>query len=96
MEPDALLRELCELAREAGLEVRALGGKSGGEGEPAASSGVCRVRGEVWVVLSAADSLERRIAVVATALREFAAEWLETRYLPPALRARLAAPDEPS
>lgn len=88
------LRELCELAREAGLEVRSIRGSGGGEGEPAAASAVCRVRGQTWVVLSAADSLDRRIEVLAAALREFAAEWLESRYLPPALRARLAAPGE--
>ena len=95
MEPAEQLSGLCELAREAGLQVRAIAGRSGGEGEPTAASAVCRIRGEVWVVLSATDSVEQRIAVVAGALREFASEWLERRYVPPALRARLGTAEEP-
>jgi hypothetical protein len=46
-------------------------------------------------VLSNHDSLEERIAVVAGALRREASEWLQTRYLPPALRARLASENDP-
>jgi hypothetical protein len=88
-----LLRQLIELARDAGLEVRSIAGRAAAEGEPAAASGVCRVRGETWVVLSSADSLDERVAVLARALRELAPGFLETRYLPPALRAQLA-PDE--
>jgi hypothetical protein len=41
------------------------------------------------VVLSAADSAEDRIAVLAQALRTHAPDFLETHYLPPAIRARL-------
>ena len=92
MEPSEQLRQLCELAGEAGLSVREL---PGGD-EPAPVSAVCRVRGELWVVLSRADSLDERIAVVAGALREHAADFLESHYLPPALRARLGAADEPA
>jgi hypothetical protein len=84
-----LLRELIALADEAGLTVRPIRGGSGGEGEPSATSAVCRVRGETWIVLSGSDSAEERIEVVARALREHAADWLESRYLPPALRDRL-------
>ncbi len=93
MEDAELLRQLVELARAAGLEVRSIAGRSAAEGEPAAASGVCRVRGKTWVVLSAADSLDQRVAVLARALRELAPGFLETRYLPPALRARLAPED---
>lgn len=93
MEPAELLRQLVELARAAGLEVRGISGRSAAEGEPAAASGVCRVRGEAWVVLSAADSLDQRVAVLARALRELAPGFLETRYLSPALRARLTPED---
>jgi hypothetical protein len=91
---EVLLR-LVELAEAAGLRVRPIRGRSGAEGEPAAASGLCRVRGELWIVLSNHDSLEERIAVVAGALRSEASEWLQSRYLPPALRARLGSGDDP-
>ena len=86
MERAELLEQLIALAGEAGLEVRAA---RGGEPGLPLSSGVCRVRGELWVVVVPSDPLEDRIAVVADALRTHAAEFLETRFLPPALRARL-------
>jgi hypothetical protein len=87
-----ILEELLALAAAAGLRVRSIGGRPGGEGEPAARSGLCRVRGETWVVLSAADPVEERCAVLADALRSLCAPWLEGRYLPPALR-RLLSPE---
>lgn len=86
-----LLRELLALADEVGLRVRPIRG-AGGEGESSASSAVCRVRGETWVVLSGADSVEERIEVLARALREWPGARLDERYLPPALRARLEPP----
>lgn len=95
MESHELYRTLIELAREAGLVVRPIRGSSGGEGEPAAASGVCRVGKATWVVLSAADATEDRIDVLARALREQAPEFLEQRYLPPALRERICADAEP-
>ena len=94
MESAEVLQQLVALAREAGLEVRSIAGRAAAEGEPAAASAVCRVRGETWVVLSAADSLDERVAVLARALRTQAAELLEARYLPPALRALLAPEDD--
>jgi hypothetical protein len=83
-----LLERLCELARELGLEVREL--RRGADAEPSPASGICRVRGETWVLLAAADDLERRIDVLARALQSHAGPRLEARYLPPAVRARLA------
>jgi hypothetical protein len=53
------------------------------------------VRGELWIVLSGHDSIEDRIAVVAEALRREASEWLQSRYLPPAVRARLYGENDP-
>jgi hypothetical protein len=50
------------------------------------ASGVCRVRGELWVVLSGSDPPEARAAVLAGALRAQRGDWLESRYLAPALR----------
>ena len=84
------LREaLVELAEGAGLRVRGLRAAAGGEGEPVPASAVCRVRGELWVVLSGAETAEEHCAVLAAALREHASAWLEERWLPPAIRERL-------
>jgi hypothetical protein len=86
VELSELLERLAELAREAGLVVRET--RAGGEGELA--SGTCRVRGELWVVLAGGDTLEQRVEVLARALNLHAAQVLEDRYLPPAVRERLA------
>jgi hypothetical protein len=88
VELSELRERLAELAREAGLEVREL--RAGAESDPAPASGVCRVRGETWVLLVAADGLERQIEVLAQALKSHAGRILEGRYLPPAVRERLS------
>ena len=85
MESNQLFDALCELAESCDMAVRGIGPG----GETATSSGVCRVRGRVWVLLADTDPLEARIDVLAAALRTHAADELEGRYLPPALRARL-------
>jgi hypothetical protein len=84
MDGSELLDCLVELAREAGIDVRVLARGAGGDLPP--ESAVCRVRGSVWVVLSAADLPEQRVAVLVRALREHAGPALEGRYLPPAVR----------
>ena len=81
-----MLAFLVDLAREAGLEVRSVGAAVG---ELPARSGVCRLRGGVFVILAASDSAEDRIAILAQALREHRPAALEGRYLPPAVRERL-------
>jgi hypothetical protein len=86
--PAELLAELTALARETGLRVRSAPG--GEEGGPLAS-GVCRVRGELVVVLVAAETEDERSAVLARALRAHAGSALDARWLPPAVRARLDA-----
>jgi hypothetical protein len=88
--PAELLEALLGLCREAGLEVRQLRGSPEAAGEPVARSGVCRVRGSLWLVLSDADGIEERIGAAADALRLHAPDFVEGRYLPPLLRARLA------
>lgn len=85
MTTEELLDALGELARELDLEVR-----RGAPGD-AATSGVCRLRGRVWVVLSANDPPARRLAVLGAALREHAGEACDARYLPPAVRAALGS-----
>ncbi len=89
MELSELLERLTALAGEVGLRVREV--KTGGEeGDPPVASGECRVRGESWVLLAAADSLEQRVEVLARALKNHAGARLEGRYLPPAVRARIS------
>ena len=60
------------------------------------ASGVCRVRGSIWVILSTAESLEERSDVLVEALTAHAVSMLEDRYLPPAVRARLRLRERPS
>jgi FAD/FMN-containing dehydrogenase len=91
VEPVQLLAALLELARDTGLCVRALGGGSGGDAAPPASSGVCRVRGELWVLLADSDPAARRVDVLAGALCDHAPDLLERHYLPPAVRECLEA-----
>ncbi len=88
-----LLEQLGELALAAGLTLRT---HRGGAAERRVASGVCRVRGEIWIVLAADDPLAERIEVVAEALRVHAADYLESRYLPPAVRQRLGSGEEPA
>ena len=92
MSPAEVLAALVALCREAGLEVRRVRGSPEAPGEPPARSALCRVRGAHWLVLSDADGVEERIAAAADALRRLAPDLVEARYLPPAVRARLAAP----
>jgi hypothetical protein len=92
MELSELLERLTALAGEVGLEVREV--RAGAEGDPPLASGVCRLRGETWVLLAASDALEQRVEVLARALQSHAGARLEGRYLPPAVRARLAGGPE--
>jgi len=91
VEPQQLLAALLELARDAGLRVRGLGGGSGADAAMPASSGVCRVRGELWVLLADADPVARRVDVLARALCDCAPDLVERHYLPPAVRECLEA-----
>jgi hypothetical protein len=91
VEGAALLVELVQLARNAGIEVREIASGRAGDRDPdaIARSGACRVRDRVFALLAPGDSMEDRIAVVAAALAMLGADWLESQYLPPALRARI-------
>lgn len=86
MEPAALLQVLVELAGETGLPVSRVAGQPVFEGLSPSSSGVCRVRGEVRVLLSDSDPVPERIRVLARALLEGRGAELEGRFLPPAVR----------
>jgi hypothetical protein len=87
--PEELHGELVELARAAGFEVRRASGRAGADSDLPIASGVCRVRGVIWVVLNSTESLDERNEVLASALRSHAGSMLEGRYLAPALRARV-------
>jgi hypothetical protein len=76
------LAALLALADDVDLEVRRI---AAGE----ATSGVCRLRDRVFVLLAAGDPPERQLAVLARALREHRADACEERYLPPAVRSAL-------
>ncbi len=80
---------MLDLAREAQLEVRAPSASSATEPGELLASAACRVRGDVWVVLSPADPVDVRLDVLAAALRTYRGDWLEQRWLPPAVRDRL-------
>lgn len=89
MEPSEILEALLDLARGAGLEVRGVGRGGVEAGESPPGSGVCRVKGDVWVMLSDADPVTIQLEVLAQALRTHAADHIEDRYLPPAVRLLL-------
>ncbi len=91
MEGQSLLDFLVELAQEAGVKVRVIP-RQVAEGDPAPRSGICRIRGAPWLLLASGEPLEDRIEAAATAVRVHASEALEERYLPPAVRERLASP----
>ncbi|MEM7413351.1 MAG: hypothetical protein AAF430_24180 [Myxococcota bacterium] len=84
MSPEECLVALRELAGEFGLEVRAAGPP-----DAPPTSGVCRVRGEIWVVLVAGEPAARQVDALVEGLRAHAGPALEERYLPPAIRALL-------
>ena len=91
MEAAELLEALVELAASVGLVVQRVGRQPAFEGLSPSSSGTCRVRGEVRVLLADSDPLEARIEVLARALRAAAGPALEERFVPPAVRACLEA-----
>jgi hypothetical protein len=91
VEGEALLDFLVELAREAGVQVRVIP-RASSEMDLPPRSGVCRIRGAPWLLLAAGEPLEDRIEAAVSAVRSHASGVLEGRYLPPAIRERLASP----
>ena len=91
METPELLEALIALAESFGLAVQRVGRQPAFDGLSPSSSGTCRLRGEVRVLLADSDPPEVRIEVLARALREAAGPALEERFLPPAVRACLDA-----
>jgi len=79
-----LMSLLLEIAGEAGIEVR-----SAGDADAPPMSGVCRVRGKLWVVLSRSDPVEIQVDTLAGALADHASPFLEGRFIAPVARARI-------
>ena len=84
-----LLQALVDLAHATELEVRTLEPTRTAQLDLGVASSACRVRGEVWIVLSATDPFGVRIDVLADALKTHRTNWLEQHWLPPAVRERL-------
>ena len=89
MQPVEVMEAFLQIADAAEIEVRSTRAGAPGEADGATSSGICRVQGRVWVVLSHADPVEVQLEVLAQALREHAPEEVGRRFLPPAVRERL-------
>lgn len=89
-----LLEDLVSLAEAAGLVVQRVPRGHAIEGGPPVASATARVRGELRIVLVGGDSLDERIDLVARALAEHRAQWLESRHVSPALRQRIEAAGE--
>ena len=95
MEAVEILESLLGLAEEVGLEVRILRGQNNAEPEFSPTSACCRVKGNVWVVLSPNDPVDLHIEVLAAGLKSQAGAVLESRYLPPAVRKALDGEIDP-
>ena len=80
------LEALLELAAEAELEVRILSAAARSQEHAPTASAACRVGARVWVVLSPEDPPAHQAEVLAGALARYRADFLEGRYLTPALR----------
>ncbi len=89
MDPSQLIPLLTELAEDLGLRVRMAPRDGGVHAEVPPQSGRCVVRGEQWIILSAADPPGLRLELLARSLREDFGAKLEERYLPPAVRRAL-------
>ena len=89
MEPSEILEALLDVARDAGLRVRGVGRQGLETGESVPASGVVRLKGEIWILLSDTDPVAIQLEVLAGALRAHASDFVSRRYLPPAVRALL-------
>ncbi len=92
MKDTEILEQLLELAYEAGFEVRIAGRDARGAGDLPLASGVCRVKGVLWIVLSGDEPVGRQIRVLGRALALNAAALVEDRFLPPAVREAIDDP----
>ena len=89
MEERDILGVLLEVADDLGFRVQVAGREARSVDALPLTSGLCKVRGEWWIVLSSAEPPAAQIRILAEALRKHAGTALEERYLPPAVRAVL-------
>ncbi len=81
-----LLEALLELAHEAELEVRILSNHAAATENALTQSAAARVGARIWVVLAPNDPAEHQARVLAETLARHRAEFLESRFVAPALR----------
>ena len=86
MRDEDRLALLLELATRAGLELRILSARAAAEEGAPRQSSAGRVGDRVWVLLVPDDPPAHQSATLAQALGRHRAEFLETCFLPPALR----------
>ena len=86
MDARDLLEALLALADAAELEVRILSGSRTAAEFAPTESAACRVGSRIWVVLAPDDPPDHQAAVLAGALARYRAEFLEARFVAPAIR----------
>jgi hypothetical protein len=86
MDQRGLLESLLSLSDEAELEVRVLSSRAAAVELSPTESAACRVGDRIWVVLNPDDPEGHQAKVLASALGKFRSEFLEDRFLAPAVR----------
>ncbi|MBJ20408.1 MAG: hypothetical protein GY910_20315 [bacterium] len=86
MEARDLLAVLLELAEAAELEVRVLSAVAKVQDFSPTESAACRVGARIWVVLSPDDPVDHQAEILAGALSRFRSDFLEARFVAPAVR----------
>ena len=86
MEEADLLECLLEMAAEADFRVEIAGRDARSADALPIMSGICRLRGQWWVVLSRSEPASAQIQILAQALRDHAGPLLASRHWPPAIR----------
>ena len=81
-----LLEALLELAHEAELEVRILSAHAAAAENAPTESAAARVGARIWVVLAPNDPPDHQARVLGATLARHRAEFLEGRFVTPALR----------
>jgi hypothetical protein len=87
MRDEDRLALLLELAQRADLELRILTPRAATEEGAPRQSSAGRVGARVWILLVPDDPPAHQAATIAQALGRHRAEFLETCFIPPALRA---------
>ena len=90
-----LLESLLSLASQAELEVRVISSRAASADLAPVESAACRVGSRIWVVLNPDDPADHQAEVLAGALSRFRAEFLEGRFLSPAIRDFIDRVDPP-